>query len=329
MPPRGLAGGQLHQPHRIALDALDPVVLRQPLVQERVIAVEQLQERSDPAGRRARRASRSRAAWPSAGRRSARTRGSGGTSRRTQCGPACSSFFSAALSCSGGLRFSSRNRARRFSASGSGTWSREITADALMMTDSMSRAWSHWPTKLRMNSAERGSASIRSTWARRFARSLCSAGQPDQLGVGHRRPEEVREPRRQGVFVDQGIPGRSSPARRPPRGRGTGARSGRPPSPARRRPRRSARSETRQPRPAPPADPSWRRPRGGGTPARRTGRGSREHRACVRRRSCGNLSREEAGVARRADPVSLVHRPADGHRLDADRQRPDLLLARA
>ena len=158
---------------------------------------------------------------------------------------------------------------------------------------------------------------------------LVLAGQPDQLGVGHRRPEEVGQPRGQGVFVDQGIPARSSPARPPPRGRGTGARSGRPPSPGPRRPRRSV--------------PSWAETASASAASRSLVASSTGRRKALRGEPAeelagvepasggvlGDVPREEAVVIRRADPVSLVHRPAEGHRLDADRQRPDLLLARA
>ena len=43
-PPRGLSAGSFTRRISSPVDALDPVVLRQPLVEERVVAVEQLQQ---------------------------------------------------------------------------------------------------------------------------------------------------------------------------------------------------------------------------------------------------------------------------------------------
>lgn len=85
-----------------------------------------------------------------------------------------SSFFSASVNSSGGLRVSSRNRPRFFWASGSGGSSRLMTAKAFTCTESTPRACNHWPTKCRTNSFDFGSASIRLNWAWRFVRNLPS-----------------------------------------------------------------------------------------------------------------------------------------------------------
>ncbi len=186
----------------------------------------------------------------------------------------------------------------------------------------MSRAWSHWPTKWRMNSADRGSASIRADLGREVGAELVLLGQPDQLVVGHRRPEEIGQPRGQGVFVDQRIPARSSPARPPPRGRGTGARSGRPPSPGPRRTRKSVPAGPRPPRPGQRAGPWSRRPRGGGRPLRRNCPGARGHRAGVRRHPRG-LPPGRSGRIRggRTQYRSSIgpRRVTDWMRIDSDR----------
>ena len=117
----------------------------------------------------------------------------------------------------------------------------------------MSRAWSHCPTKLpdELRRPRVGEHPI--DLGRQVRAELVLAGEAEQLVVGHRRPEEVRQPRGQGVFVDRRDTGPARPARPPPRGRGTGARPARPPSPGRRPPRRSAPPGTRRPRRAPPS----------------------------------------------------------------------------
>ena len=134
---------------------VDAVVLRQPLVQERVVAVEQLQQAAvvphdvleehlglAPHG----------PAEVAVQLELART---GGTRRRTTSRSSSSSFFSASVRSSGGLRISSRNRARCCSAFGVG---RLVAGDHGAGVDQdarrLSRAWSHWPTKCRTNSLD-------------------------------------------------------------------------------------------------------------------------------------------------------------------------------
>ena len=105
----------------------------------------------------------------------------------------------------------------------------------------MSRAWSHWPTKFRTNSSDRGSASIRSTWACRFVAQLVLA-RPG--GTARRRASTTRgstTAARPGRIRRRADTGPAIPARSPPRGRGTAARPAPPPSPGRRPPRTSAR----------------------------------------------------------------------------------------
>ena len=130
-PPRGLSGGQVDPAHLVALDALDPVVLRQPLVEERVVAVDQLQQapvladdvleehlRLAPHGPAevAGQLELAEAAEPPAERLAGRLQ-----------------FLLLGLGefCRW-LADQLRNRARRRSASGSGGSSREITARALI-----------------------------------------------------------------------------------------------------------------------------------------------------------------------------------------------------
>ena len=195
---------------------------------------------------------------------------------------------------------------------------------------SMSRAWSHWPTKLRTNSSDRGSASIRSTWAGRFARSSPLAGQADQLVVGHRRPEEVGQPRGQGVFVDERMPASAAPGsavllaeQEPRRGQHGHHRLGDARLEGlarlrRRPPRRCATSRSTV------ASSTGRRK----ALRRRTGPAARGHTARRPRRrpgtSPGRTGRKFVGRTQ----CSLLHRPADGHRRDPHGERPDLLLVR-
>ena len=327
-PPRGLSCGQVDPAHLVALDALDPVVLRQPLVEERVVAVEQLQQAAVLRGRCARRASRSRGAWPGGGRRSARIRGSGGTTGRTSPRASCSSFFSASVSSSGGLRISSRNRARRRSASGSGGSSRAITAGALIehrldvaglepladeVADELLRP------RVGEHPIDLGRQVLRAACARRPG------------GTARRRASTTRGSR------TAARPGR---IRRP-----AGYRPGGPGSAASSRKRNRGEASTAAIAWATPASkvcPSWDA----------DGLGQRRqpvHRRVVHRAAegllgepaqelagvapasvgvVGHLAGEEAFVIRRPDPVPLVHRPAEGRRLDPERQRPDLLLVR-
>ena len=181
----------------------------------------------------------------------------------------------------------------------------------------MSRAWSHWPTKLRTNSADRGSASIRSTWAWQVRAELVLAGQADQLVVGHGRPEEVRQPRGQGVFVDQRDTGPARPARPPPRGTGTAARPARPPSPGRRPPRRSAPPGRR--RLGQRREPVHRRVVHGAAegPRRRTGPAARGRSAGARRRRRGR----PRGRSARNPAAGPSTRSSSGPRTVADWMR--------
>ena len=110
---------QSNEAHLITLDAIDPIVFRQPLVQERVIADQQLPQTAVSGAQCGRRASRSRASWPGAARRSARVRGSRRNDLKNAARTSFSSFFSLSVSASGDRRFSSWYRARYRSASGS------------------------------------------------------------------------------------------------------------------------------------------------------------------------------------------------------------------
>ena len=156
---------------------------------------------------------------------------------------------------------------------------------------------------------------------------LVLAGQAEQLVVGHGRPEEVREPRGQGVLVDRRIPargrrlGRLLAEEEPGRGQHGRHRLGDAPLEGLPLLGRDGLGERRQ--------PVLRRVVHGaaegplGEPAQELA-GVAPAPVGVR----GDLAGEEAFVIRRPDPVPLVHRPAQGRRLDAERQRPDLLLAR-
>ena len=68
----------------------------------------------------------------------------------------------------------------------------------------MSRRPSHWPTKFSVNAAAFGSFSIRSTCARSVSGwlQLALLGEGEQLLVGHRAPQEVRQPAGQGEVVE-------------------------------------------------------------------------------------------------------------------------------
>ena len=141
-------GGQCHPAHLVALDALDPVVLRQPLVEERVVAVDQLEQAAVvphdvleehlgfPPHRPPQVAGQLELAEPAE------------RAEECRCGSA-SALSSPVGQASRAACGSAREIAPGdFSASGSGGWSREMTAKALISTESMSRACSHWPTKL-------------------------------------------------------------------------------------------------------------------------------------------------------------------------------------
>ena len=69
---------------------------------------------------------------------------------------------------------------------------------------SMSRRPSHWPTKFSVKAAAFGSLSMRSTCRRKRVGLIEFAllGQGEQLLVGHRAPQEVRQPAGQGEVVE-------------------------------------------------------------------------------------------------------------------------------
>ena len=79
----------------------------------------------------------------------------------------------------------------------------------------MSRVCSHCPLKFWISDSERGSRSIRPTCAARFLRNCPCAACREQGVVRHRRPQEIRQARGQGIFVYGRIPARILPNAHP------------------------------------------------------------------------------------------------------------------
>ena len=69
---------------------------------------------------------------------------------------------------------------------------------------SMLRRPSHWPAKFSVNAVALGSSSIRSTCSRSVSGwlQLALLGECEQLLVGHRAPQEVRQPAGQGEVIE-------------------------------------------------------------------------------------------------------------------------------
>ena len=76
---------------------------------------------------------------------------------------------------------------------------------ASISTCSTSRARSHWPAKFATSASDAAVLEHPLTCAGKFSRSSPLVGQSHQLLVRHRRPQKIRQPRRQRIFVDERI----------------------------------------------------------------------------------------------------------------------------